>query len=236
MGSYHGTGEGDFFDFNGAVDAGALLAGSWGVSRLIDALEVVPEANIDPRRLAAYGASMFGKYSVTSGALDARIALTISHDADLGGDSSWRLSQADFDAGLDVLTLESEAAEWAWFRNDFGLFGDRVNRLPFDQHEVLGMVAPRGLLVLTTEWSGSGGAQSASDAARLIYDALGFRENIGRVHGTRAHGALDVADVAALEAFTRKFLLQEDVDTDYWVVENEFDRDRWVDWEVPELR
>ncbi|MBN1609324.1 MAG: hypothetical protein JW940_22020, partial [Polyangiaceae bacterium] len=120
-GEYFSSGTGEFFDFNGAVDAGALLAGSWGISRLIDALEVSPLANIDPRRLAVCAYSMFGKCAVTSGALDARIALTISHDAGLGGDSSWRVSQADFDAGLDVQTLESEAAAWAWFRNDFGL-------------------------------------------------------------------------------------------------------------------
>ncbi|MBN1611085.1 MAG: hypothetical protein JW940_30920, partial [Polyangiaceae bacterium] len=100
-----------------------------------------------------------------------------------------------------------------------------------------GMVAPRGLLVLTTEWGGTNsGAQSASDAARLICDALGFRENTGRVDSVRAHGALADADVAALKAFIRKFLLQEDLDTNYWVVENEFDRDQWVGWEVPELR
>src|SRR5690606_27948087 len=52
MGNQSGArGTGQFFDFNGKVDAGALLAWSWGVSRLIDALEVTPEANVDPTHL-----------------------------------------------------------------------------------------------------------------------------------------------------------------------------------------
>lgn len=239
MGNQSGMrGAGQFFQFNGDVDAGALLAWAWGVSRIIDALEVTPDANIDPTHLAVNGCSRNGKGTLAIGALDARIALTIPQESGAGGAGAWRVLQADRAAGVDVQTLESAAGEQPWFRENFSWFGAYVNKLPVDHHQLLGMVAPRGLLVIGNpnfNWLGLNAGDQSVAAARLIYEAFGVPNNIGQVESGHNHCDFPQSEVPALQAFIRKFLLEEDVDTNYWVVLNAFDRARWVDWEAPVL-
>ncbi len=230
-------GNGRFFDFNGDVDAGALLAWSWGVSRLVDALEVTPDADIDPTRLAVTGCSRNGKGALMIGALDNRIALTIPQESGSGGVASWRVSQEDAET-LNVQTLASAASEQPWFRYGFSSFRTRVNALPIDHHEVMGMVAPRGLLVIGNvemEWLGRNSCDQSVAAARLIYEALGAKQNMGHTESSHAHCEYVTAEIPVLEAFIKKFLLQEDVSTGYWTVTHDFEQDKWADWSVPDL-
>ena len=68
-----------------------MVAWAWGVSRIIDALEKTPEANIDPSRIAVTGCSRNGKGALLAGALDERIVLTIPQESGAGGSASWRV-------------------------------------------------------------------------------------------------------------------------------------------------
>jgi hypothetical protein len=53
-------GKGKFYDlYCSDHSAGALVAWAWGVSRLIDAIEKTPEANIDPTRLVCVRSSAY---------------------------------------------------------------------------------------------------------------------------------------------------------------------------------
>jgi len=54
-----------------------MVRWAWGVSRIIDALEALPEARIDLSRIAVSGCSFQGKIALYAGAFDERIALTI---------------------------------------------------------------------------------------------------------------------------------------------------------------
>ena len=61
------------------VDNGAYAEWTWGVSRLIDGLEIVGAASkIDMKHIGITGCSYAGKMALWSGALDERIALTIA--------------------------------------------------------------------------------------------------------------------------------------------------------------
>jgi len=53
------------------------MAWAWGVSRIIDALEVTPAARINPTKVGVTGCSRNGKGALVAGAFDTRIALTI---------------------------------------------------------------------------------------------------------------------------------------------------------------
>lgn len=239
MGNQTGErGVGQFFDFNDGADAGALLAWSWGVSRLIDALEVTPDAAIDPAHLAVNGCSRNGKGALMVGALDARIALTIPQESGSGGVASWRVSEADADAGGDIQTLKSAAGEQPWFRQQFGWFGAYVDRTPIDHHEVLGMVAPRGLFVIGNveiEWLGRNSGNQSVYAAKKVFDALGVSDHIGHVESSHNHCQFPSSEVPELSKYVRKFLLDEDVVTDSWVLTEKEDPS-WVDWDVPRLK
>src|SRR5262249_9581862 len=140
-GASRGTGR--FFDLYGRDHAASsMTAWAWAVSRIIDALEKTPEANIDPRRVAVTGCSRNGKGALLAGALDERIALTIPQESGAGGSASWRVSQAQSSMGENVQTLSSAAGEQPWFRADFGanFGGSNVTKLPFDHHMVMGLV------------------------------------------------------------------------------------------------
>jgi len=140
-------GKGVFYDLYGSTHpAGAMIAWSWGVSRLIDALETTPAAQIDPTRLGVTGCSRNGKGALIAGAFDERIALTIPQESGSGGSASWRVSDAQSASGTVVQTLSEITGENVWFRASFNAFNASSTVLPFDHHMIEGLVAPRALL------------------------------------------------------------------------------------------
>lgn len=81
-------GKGLFFTLYGSsATASAATAWVWGVSRIIDALEVSPNAQINLQKIGVTGCSRNGKGALMAGAFDARIALTIPQESGSGGDT-----------------------------------------------------------------------------------------------------------------------------------------------------
>ncbi|GAB3830428.1 hypothetical protein GCM10028895_46510 [Pontibacter rugosus] len=79
-------GKGLFYEvFGSDHSASATMAWAWGVSRVIDALEKMPRANIDARKLGVTGCSRNGKGALVVGAFDERIKLTIPQEPGAGG-------------------------------------------------------------------------------------------------------------------------------------------------------
>jgi hypothetical protein len=71
-------GQGKFFLlYPDKVANGAMTAWAYGLSRIIDALDMLPDAKINTRKIAVTGCSRNGKGALVAGALDGRIALTI---------------------------------------------------------------------------------------------------------------------------------------------------------------
>jgi hypothetical protein len=234
-----GRGTGQFFDFNGKVDAGALLAWAWGVSRLIDALEVTPDANIDTKHLGITGCSRNGKGALMIGAMDARIALTVPQESGSGGVASWRVSEEDDGGRNKVQTMKSAHTEQPWFANALGQFTANVDKIPIDHHELIAMVAPRGLLGIGNpqyEWLGINSSDQAMHAARTVYEALGAKDALGYQESSHAHCSYAQDEIPALEAYVKKFLLDQDVSTDFWKMQEEFAADKWAGWETPNLQ
>lgn len=117
---------------------GAYSAWSWGISRIIDGLELTQDVlPIDLKHLAVTGCSFAGKMALFAGAFDERIALTIAQESGGGGYPAWRVSET---LG-NVETLEKTSH--VWFIEDMWQFAGKVTRLPEDHHELMAMVAPR---------------------------------------------------------------------------------------------
>jgi hypothetical protein len=251
-------GQGTFYDLYGKDHgASSMMAWAWGVSRIIDALESTPAANVDVKRLAVSGCSRNGKGALVVGAFDDRIALTVPQESGAGGSASWRISQAQMDEyratvnaspkpGEGIQTLASASGEQPWFRESFGQFGKSsadVSRLPFDHHMLLGLVAPRGLFVLDNTdmmWLGSVSSFTTAVAAAEIYAALGAREAMGasQVGGHPHCTEVPQAQLDELGLFIDEFLLGKS-DANPAVLRSDQikpDRARWITWSTPELR
>ncbi len=143
-------GVGLFFDFFcSSHSAGAIIAWAWGMSRLIDAIEKTPAANIDPTRLGVTGCSRYGKGALACGAFDQRIVLTIPQESGSGGSASWRVSDYElYQQGEDTQTLNEINGEDPWFRANFTQFANSATKLPFDHHSIIGLIAPRACLII----------------------------------------------------------------------------------------
>ena len=69
--------------FGDQIDCGALMAWAWGMHRVIDALQEVPE--IDATKVVVTGHSRYGKAALVAGAFDERIALDCAESFRLRG-------------------------------------------------------------------------------------------------------------------------------------------------------
>ena len=83
--------------------------------------------------------------------------------------------------GAETLKAITHPARFkSWFHKHFGRFADQEGRLPFDQHFMRALVAPRP--VLSTDgrkdlWANPRGTQAAWMAAQPVYDFLGASQN-----------------------------------------------------------
>jgi hypothetical protein len=151
----------------GPHDAGTIAVWAWGVHRAVDYLVTVPE--IDVRRVAVVGHSRLGKTALLAAAFDERIALAIPHQAGCGGTAPSRGK-----VGESVKQINDRFPHW--FAGAFKDFNGRPERLPFDQHCVVALVAPRPVLLGNAEedtWANPEGQFEVLRAAEPVYRLLG---------------------------------------------------------------
>ena len=174
---------GKYYDIYGGTDpAGLLMAWAWGASRMLDVLQASGGAMFDLRGIGVTGCSRWGKGAFTIGVFDDRIALTIPQEPSTGGDPAFRI--------MDVLP-GAERTDYNynglnWLSDNFKPFVYANNtsnavKLPIDTHALIGMIAPRGLLVLENPHQTQMGAPAghmATIAGLEIYKALGVEKNV----------------------------------------------------------
>lgn len=210
---------------------GAYSAWSWGVSRIIDGLELVSEdLNIDLQHLAISGCSFAGKMALFAGAFDERIALTISQEPGGGGAAAWRVSETL--GNVEVLGRTSHA----WFMESMFQFANDVPKLPYDHHELIAMVAPRAILILGNpdyEWLADESGYVSSRAAHEVWKEFGIGDRFG-FSIVDGHGHCQLPDVQRpeVEAFVDKFLLgDQSANTDVQVHSfKSVNYKKWYEW------
>ena len=240
------SGGGMFFNIYSGGGQGTIIAWAWGVSRIIDALEKTPEAGIDVKHLAMTGCSRWGKGTLAVGAFDERIALTIPQESGSGGASLWRVgAQVNKQKGKQfVQGLNSAGTEGKWMISSFKNYDGKETTLPFDQHMLVDMVAPRALLILDNagqEWLGEVPSNYCGQASKEVFDALGVSENYTySQEGGHGHCQLPNGQFDEVKDFMNKFLLGKDAKTgkiDYSKNTQtiDFKKSEWIDWDTPTL-
>lgn len=158
--------------------AGDYCAWSWGISRLIDGIFMLQkQMNADVKHIALTGCSYAGKMALFGGALDERVALTIAQESGGGGVNSWRISET-------IGEVEKISnTNYSWFMQSFkNNFNSNVSKIPYDHHELIGLIAPRAVLVLGNPdytWLGDPSGYPTTMAAIEIYKAMGIEDRIG---------------------------------------------------------
>ena len=223
---------------SGTSNSGQYAAWAWGVSRLIDGIEIASHQAVNPlpidvRRLAVTGCSYAGKMALFAGAFDERVALTIAQENGGGGAPAWRVSH-EIEAQGSVEDIDD--TDYNWFAGQMHQFaGDNVYKLPVDHHELMAMVAPRALLETGNTdfyWLSNRSNYISARATQEVYDTLGIADRYGfYIDGGHQHCATLPAEAPAIAAFVDKFLLGQAVSSDVEV--NPYptlDYKRWTWW------
>lgn len=122
------------------ADRSAIGAWSWGLSRMLDYLETIPE--VDAGRAAVVGHSRLGKTALWTGARDSRFQVVCCNDSGCGGAA---LSRRLF--GETLFSMVRCSTLYFWFCKKLEDFCENPETLPVDQHELHALIAPRQLTV-----------------------------------------------------------------------------------------
>ena len=230
-------GSGTFWNLFPDNTAGAYAGWAWGVSRLIDGLQKTASQNkIDTKRIAVTGCSYAGKMALWAGAFDERIALTMPEESGGGGEASWRFM------ATQTGTEDLEAAQGTgWYSSNLLQFKNKdAPKLPFDQHSLVAMVAPRAILAIENTGIDRLGSQAGGvsmKAATKVYEALGVPDRIGYTQAQASgHCQFPSSQKADVEAYVDKFLLGKAANTPIAKTSYNTDMTKWITWDTPKLK
>jgi dienelactone hydrolase len=182
------------------LDWASLATWAWGASRTLDFLETRKE--FDTSKTIVTGHSRTGKAALLAGATDERFKIVVPNGSGCGGAATYR----NYRPGAETLELLTRPKRWLfWMQKDIRRFVGREQELPFDQHFMRALVAPR--VVLSNDgyddtWANIFGTQVCYQGAQSVFDFLGvpknnlakFRDGGHTFNAEDAKVMLDVAD------------------------------------------
>jgi len=179
-------------------DWATLAVWAWGGMRVIDYLTTLDY--VDKNKIVFTGHSRGGKTALLAGALDERIAITVPNGSGCGGAGCYRI-MGERAESLERITAPERFCYW--FVPRFRDFADKETRLPFDQHFLKALVAPRALLstdALGDLWANPLGTQQSHRAAEVVFRFLGAEDKLG-IHFREGGHAQNEEDWRALVDF-----------------------------------
>lgn len=157
-------------------DWGVLRAWGWGVSKLVDYLET--DRLFDARKVAIEGVSRYGKAALVTMAFDERIATAMVCSSGRAGAPAWRRDCGE--------TLDNTCAwdSYHWVAGNmirYSSVDSSWDALPVDQHELIGICAPRPIFISVgavsepEQWVDINGSFISAAKASEIYEFLGLK-------------------------------------------------------------
>lgn len=145
-------------------------AWAWGISRMLDYLETVPE--IDASKAVVYGHSRLGKTALWAGVTDERFQLVCVNDSGCGGAA---LSRRLYGETLFSMCNFHDIGKY-WFTDTLPPKAGHPENLPLDQHELIALVAPRTVSVHSAtedQWADPKGEYLSAYYAGPVFKLFG---------------------------------------------------------------
>lgn len=148
---------------------GAISAWAWGASRVLDWIETQPE--FDVRRVAVIGHSRGGKTALLAGVTDERFALACVNDS---GCSGAKLNHMDLPLSESIGQINERFPHW--FCRRYHRYGGKESEMPFDQHQMVALMAPRAVAIASSSedaWAGPCGEFACARMASSAWEVYG---------------------------------------------------------------
>ena len=147
----------------------ALGAWAWGSSRIADYLET--QKQVDSKKIMIMGHSRHGKAALWAGALDKRFKIVIANNSGSGGAA---MSKRVF--GENIARITNSFPHW--FCPALSQYANNEAALPFDQHELVALIAPRYVYIASAAedtWADPKGEFLSGYYAGPVYELYGLK-------------------------------------------------------------
>ncbi len=199
-----------FYPAYPGYDWGILAGWAWGVCRIVDYLETDP--SIDKTKLIVSGVSRTGKSALIAAAFDDRIAMCAPYVTGGGGVGAYRFSGAGRGGKEGLGEMMKKYPNW--FSPHLHEFWGQTDKLPFDEHWFIALIAPRPFIALeglTDPVSLENAVKHSWLAARPAYALAGAQDRLGVNYANHGH-AFTAEDSTAMLDFADKYLRGMKVD------------------------
>ncbi len=154
-------------DRENGTDCGKIAMWAWAASRVLDCLGTTNQFDMD--NVAVMGHSRLGKTALLAGAYDERFKYVMSNDSGCSGAAITRNKVGE--------TVDDICERFPyWFCKNYNKYRNKESEMPFDQHFLIALSAPRYVSVHSAaedRWADPDSEYLACVAASEAYEILG---------------------------------------------------------------